>query len=469
MLRDLLGSDVTRLTSILADLFECHRNRRDYTRVDASRALRELIACFPVYRTYVVPEREEITDEDRRYVDEATEAAKANRQELDAELFDFIRDILLLKIRGKVESEFVMRFQQFTGPAMAKGVEDTVFYCYNRLTSLNEVGGHPGTFGVSVEDFHAFCQEVQSARPRTMLASSTHDTKRSEDVRSRISLLSEIPRQWSRALECWSKRTEKYKTGDCPDRNTEYLIYQTMLGAWPIEPDRLLPYLEKAAREAKRKTSWLAPNEQFEAAMRHFVEAIYRDGGFMESFQRFVEPLVEKGRTNSLALTLLKLTSPGVPDFYQGTELWDLSLVDPDNRRPVDYAKRRALSEELRSLNVSGVVQRADEGLPKLWTIYHALRVRREKPEAFGDDGEYVPLEARGERAEHAVAYLRGGCVLALVPRLLMKMGPDWSDTELDLPTGKWKNKLTGADTQGGSLPIGTLLKDFPVALLVKQ
>src|SRR3954452_2715842 len=239
VLRDLLGSDVNRLTSLLVEVCKSRRDQRDYTHHDAIRAIRELVACFPVYRTYVVPERDELDAEDERYLNQAVEKAKEHRADLDANLFDFIRDILLLHVRGGMESEFVMRFQQFTGPAMAKGVEDTAFYCFNRLLALNEVGGDPGRFGVSPADFHAFCSQARRSRPYSMLASSTHDTKRSEDVRMRLSVLSEIPAEWQEAVLRWSSHNEKYKTGDCPDRNTEYMLYQTMLGAWPIGVDRL--------------------------------------------------------------------------------------------------------------------------------------------------------------------------------------------------------------------------------------
>ena len=466
VMRDLLGSDVNRLTSLLTAIFECHRDRRDYTRSDASRAIRELVACLPVYRTYVSPDRDEITQDDEHYVEHAIACAKRNRPEIDPDLFDFIRDILLLRVRGEVESEFVMRFQQFTGPAMAKGVEDTAFYCFNRLLALNEVGGDPGRFGVSPRDFHAFCSDAQRSRPYTMLASSTHDTKRSEDVRMRISLLSEMPREWQVAVARWTSHNARYKNRDCPDANTEYLLYQTMVGAWPIGLDRLWPFMEKAIREAKRKTSWLAPNEQFENATRQFIASLYEDQEFLHDFESFVQPLIEPGRINSLALTLLKLTSPGVPDFYQGSELWDLSLVDPDNRRPVDYALRRRLLCQMQHLNVQQVWQRIDEGLPKLWTIYHGLRVRREHPECFGQTGRYTPLLVKGSRSEHAVAYLRGKNVLVLVPRLVWKLSGNWGDTTLEIPPGAWRNELTGGLVQGGSVRIADLLELFPAALL---
>ncbi len=469
VLRDLLGSDVNRLTNLLTEICENHRDQRDYTRHDVLRAVRELVACFSVYRTYIVPARNEITAEDERYTHEAIECAKKNRSEIDPGLFDFIGDLLLLRVGGLLESEFVMRFQQFCGPAMAKGVEDTAFYNYNRLVSLNEVGGDPGRFGISVEEFHRFCAETQATHPRTMLASSTHDTKRSEDVRTRISVLSEIPALWREALCRWHKINKKYKTDDLPDRNTEYLLYQTMLGAWPIPTDRLLPYMEKACREAKQRTSWLAPNEQFESATRRFIEAIYEDRPFRDDLEKFVETLVEPGRINSLSQTLLKFTAPGIPDTYQGEELWDLSLVDPDNRRPVDYSLRRRLLDELPALSVEDVWRRIDEGLPKLWTVYHALRVRRERAAALTESGTYLPVYARGSKEKHLVAYQRGDEVLVMVPRLSWELAGEWQDTSVQIPAGSWLNVLSWDHFAGGITQLADVFRAFPVALLVKS
>ncbi|HEX4168312.1 MAG TPA: malto-oligosyltrehalose synthase [Bryobacteraceae bacterium] len=468
VLRDLLGSDVNRLTTLLTEICESHRNQRDYTRHDAMRAIREVVACFPVYRTYIAPVRDELTDDDKYYTDVAVEAAKQNRPEIDAGLFDFMRDILLLRVRGSLESEFVMLFQQFCGPAMAKGVEDTAFYCYNRLISLNEVGGDPGRFGVSVADFHSFCEAAQNSHPHTMLATSTHDTKRSEDVRVRISLLSEMPILWNETLQRWSAVNEKYKSGGLPDRNTEYLLYQTMIGAWPISTDRLLPYMEKASREAKQRTNWLSPNEQFEAASKAFIEAIYRDRNFIEDFENFVKRLVEPGRISALSQTLLKFTAPGIPDTYQGEELWDLSLVDPDNRRPVDYQVRRRLLAELPGLNVEQVWAKMDAGLPKLWTTYHALGTRRAHRAAFGEAGSYRPLTGGGAKARHLVGFERGAQIAVIVPRLTWQLQGDWEDTTVELSSGGWFNVLTQEKVTGPVIQLSSLLKRFPVALLTK-
>ncbi len=469
VLRDLLGSDVNRLTTLFLEICEANRDRRDYTRHDVVRAIRELVACFPVYRTYVVPERDEITEDDIRYVTEAAEASKRNRPEVDPDLFDFLADVLLLRVRGALESEFVMRFQQFTGPAMAKGVEDTVFYNYNRLISLNEVGGHPGTFGILIEHFHRLCSERQKSHPYSMLATSTHDTKRSEDVRARINVLSEMPGAWRQAVHSWAQINAKYKTGGCPDTNTEYFLYQTMLGAWPIGTDRLLPYMEKACREAKQQTNWLSPNEQFETATRNFIEAIYQDEQFARGFKSFVAPVIEQGRINSLSQVLLKMTAPGVPDTYQGTELWDLSLVDPDNRRPVDYALRRRLLRELPNLRAKKVLSRVEEGMPKLWTVWKALKIRAEHPECFGAAGDYRPVQVSGKRSNHVICFTRGGKIATVVPRLTRNVGSNWGDTAIHVSEGTWRNALTDTKMRGGSIPVASLFREFPVALLVKQ
>ena len=301
-----------------------------------------------------------------------------------------------------------------------------------------------------------------------MLASSTHDTKRSEDVRARISLLSEIPDAWRDAVHRWAEMNAQYKSNGAPDRNTEYFLYQTMLGAWPIETDRLLPYIEKACREAKQQTSWLSPNKEFEDGTRNFIEAIYQDNRFRQEFEAFVSRLIEPGRINSLAQVLLKLTCPGVPDTYQGSELWDLSLVDPDNRRSVDYELRRRLLSQTQNLTVEQVCKRIDEGLPKIWTIWQTLRVRREQKAAFTEGG-YTPLYPSGDKADHVVAYMRGEAVLVIVPRLVLTRGGDWGDTTLQIPKARWCDRLSNRTFEGGLVLLANALGSFPVALLVKE
>jgi (1->4)-alpha-D-glucan 1-alpha-D-glucosylmutase len=476
--QEALGSDVNRLTSLFVEICEANRDQRDYTRAEVRRAIREVAACFSVYRTYVVPERDEITEEDRQHIEEATECAKQQRQDIDGGLFDFMRDVLTMTVKGKQESEFVLRFQQFTGPVMAKGVEDTAFYCFNRLTGMNEVGSDPGRNGLSVAEFHAYCTKMQQTHPATLTTLSTHDTKRSDDVRARLAVLSEIPGRFGSAVQRWSRmngafRTMKRGAAPMPDRNTEYLYYQTLIGAWPLPMDRAQEYMLKAVREAKQQTSWVANNKEFEEALRMFIELTLSYAPFLRELQQFVGRVQDAGRVNSLAQTLLKCTAPGVPDLYQGGELWDLSLVDPDNRRPVDYALRKKLLCELKHVNgrdvAAQVMLRADEGLPKMWTIHRALELRRQRPECFGAEAEYTPLEVDGDKHDHVIAYLRGEDVVTVAPRLTLKLGGAWKDTIVVLPRGRWRNRLTGGSVEGGVITMKLLLKDFPVALLVRD
>jgi (1->4)-alpha-D-glucan 1-alpha-D-glucosylmutase len=468
-LRETLGSDVNRLTALFLDVCERHRRHRDYIRHDLQEALREVITCFPVYRTYVNAEARSVDDDDRKYIDEALKAAKAARTDLDRGLFDFLRDLLLLRVRGELESELVMRFQQLTGPAMAKGVEDTAFYCFNRLVALNEVGGCPSDFGVSVNEFHAACIETQSRWPRTMLATSTHDTKRGEDVRVRVALLSEIPERWAPAVWRWAAINEQYRANGMPDRNAEYLFYQTLIGAWPIETARVLLYMEKATREARTHTSWTNPNQPYERALRKFVEATLANREFTTDLEAFVTPLVKPGRLNSLAQTLVKLTAPGIPDIYQGTELWSLTLVDPDNRGPVDYDLRRKLLADLANASIKEIMDREDEGMPKLWTIRQALRLRRRYPELFGPGATYRPLIAKGQGAQHVIAFVRADNVITVAPRMVMRLDGDWRATAIELPKGSWRNQLDGGREWRGKVSLAELLAEFPVALLSRQ
>jgi (1->4)-alpha-D-glucan 1-alpha-D-glucosylmutase len=294
-------------------------------------------------------------------------------------------------------------------------VEDTAFYCYNRLAAMCEVGGDPGSNGTSVAEFHTYSAKMQTTHPHTMTTLGTHDTKRSDDVRARLAVLSEIPGKFGGALNRWSRMNNELRAelfggryGDMPDRNTEYLLYQTLVGAWPISVERVQEYMLKAVREAKQRTSWTANNSEFEDALHMFIEAAMRHGEFVTDLERFVDEVKDTGRVNSLAQTLMKYTAPGVPDLYQGSEVWELSLVDPDNRRPVDYARRAKLLREIAGLPAAEAaaeaMRRADEGLPKLWTIHQALRLRRERPESFGAQAGYTPLKVEGPETEHAIA-----------------------------------------------------------------
>ncbi len=461
-----LGSDLNRLTHLLLQVCEGHRRHRDYTRHQLHEALREVIACFPVYRTYAQADSEALEAACVASITSAIEAARGSRPDLGNDLFDFLGDVLLRRIRGGNETELVMRFQQMTPPVIAKGVEDTAFYCFNRMIALNEVGGDPRIFGTSPERFYSAAAEISTKWPHTMLASSTHDTKRSEDVRARLNVLSEIPERWTEAVTQWSGRNDQHWPSAFRDRNTEYLLYQTLAGAWPVEEERIIAYLEKAVREAKVHTSWNHPDEEYESTIRKFADRIMRDRNFIRSMEEFVQPLIVAGRINSLSQTLIKLTSPGVPDLYQGTELWSLSLVDPDNRRPVDYERRRRLLRDLERIQVAEIVKRSDDGLPKLWVIRQVLHVRKRAPAAFTEAGNFQPLEVSGARKEHAIAYARGGSVVAIAPRLVVKLGNDWRDTSVAIPDGNWTNQFTGTKLGGGAIALSRLLREFPVCLL---
>jgi (1->4)-alpha-D-glucan 1-alpha-D-glucosylmutase len=351
---------------------------------------------------------------------------------------------------------------------MAKGVEDTAFYRFNRLIALNEVGGDPACFGDGVEAFHAACRARQARWPRAQLASSTHDTKRSEDVRARLALLSEMPARWTDAVAGWAAHNARHRAGAWPDRNVEYLLYQTLVGAWPLERERALAYMVKASREAKAHTSWTQPNQEYDEALQRFVAAVCDDAEFQRQLAAFVAPLIPAGRVSSLALTVLKLAAPGVPDFYQGTELWDLSLVDPDNRRPVDFARRRELLAVLDGASPEQILERGDDGVPKLWAIRQGLGLRRRHPDWFGPAAEYAPLTAAGARAAHAVAFARAHRVVAVVPRLVWTLNGDWADTTLTLPEGGWRDCLSGEPARG-EVRLARLLARFPVALLERE
>jgi (1->4)-alpha-D-glucan 1-alpha-D-glucosylmutase len=468
--RETLGSDVNRLTSLFVEVCENNRDRRDYTRAEIRRALREIASCFTVYRTYVVPSRDQVTDEDRSEIDKAITQAKLSRPDLDPALMDFIGDVLALRARGKVESEFLMRFQQFTSPVMAKGLEDTTFYCFNRLIGLNEVGGSPERNGLAIAEFHEYCAKMQAEHPLTMTTLSTHDTKRADDVRARLAVLTEMPARWKSTVARWTRRNAQFKTANFPDRNTEYFLYQTLVGAWPISLERLTAYMEKAVREAKQQTNWTQQNKEFEDALKSFIERILGSEEFIAEVETFVSLLLEPGRFNSLAQTLIKFTAPGVPDTFQGGELWDFRLVDPDNRTPVDYETRATMLAELKSgLAVEEIMKRMDSGLPKLWIVHNALKLRQEQPESFGKCADYKPLQVSGPKSEHLITYARGQNVVTVAPRFSASLAGRWGATSVDLPEGRWKNILTNEEWNGGSMRIQTLLQRFPVALLTKQ
>ena len=504
-----LASEATVLASEFHALSRSHRRSRDFTLNGMRAALDEVIAAFPVYRTYVAAAA--ASPEDRRYIDWAIGQAKKRWSGIDTSVFDFIQSVLTLDIarpgsgysRAAVE-RLAMKFQQLTGPVMAKGAEDTAFYRYVPLLALNEVGGDPGRFGHSVTAFHRLAEARANRWPFGMLASSTHDTKRGEDARARLALLSERPREWARRVALWS-RLNRFRRGEidgepAPDRNDEYFFYQTVFGAWPLDllPDaaeamegfaaRVQATMTKAVREAKERSSWSNPNADYEAVLGRFVAGAL-DGAkpnpFLADMHGFVESLARPAAVNSLAQTLIKLVAPGVPDTYRGGELWDFSMVDPDNRRPVDWTVRRRLLGELvsrfgaREMDRQAFAELAAhwrDGREKLFLTWRALALRTAAPELFAG-GSYQPLETSGRHADRLCAFARladGTAVVAVVPRLILPLlgadgAIDWGDTAVRLPdASEWRDALAGRalDSRDGTIPMAELLADFPVALL---
>ncbi len=469
---------------------------------DAGRALVEITACLPVYRTYM--KGENISATDLRYIESAAREAIERKACLEAAM-SFLMRVLQLDFPADISAQeknewlnFIRRWQQLTGAVMAKGSEDTVLYNYNRLVSLNEVGGSPDTTGLSVEDFHEWNLKRVKRWPHTLNATSTHDTKRSEDVRARISVLSEIPGEWERHLELWMQynlvKKERVKGQFMPEPNTEVFLYQTLLGAWPLIgeevpafKERLKDYMVKAVREAKAITGWLKINRNYEAALLSFIDAILEESPnnrFLENFLSFQEWISFYGALNSLSQVLLKITSPGVPDFYRGTELWDFSLVDPDNRRPVDFNRRKLLLEGFleKEPSAGDMLASWQDGRIKLYLTWRALNTRRDYLEVF-QKGDYIPLKISGEKEENVVAFARrygNKWVLVAAPRFFTRlcgMGvppvgrPVWGDSYLAFPVnapGDWRNVFTGEIIEStGSLLLAGVFGVFPVAMLV--
>ena len=466
IMREDLAAEVERLTSLLADVCAGHRRQRDHTHRELREVLREVIAAFPVYRGYVRPGHP-VTAADQAHVAAAVTRVRRCRPDFDPEL-------LTLGVPGEAEADFAVRFAQVSAPVMAKGGEDTAFYRYYPLVSLNEVGGDPGRFGAPVDDFHRAMAHGARRWPEAMLTLSTHDTKRSGDVRARISLLSELPGAWERAITAWASRNERHKRDGWPDRNAEYLLYQTLVGAWPIDAARAGSFMRKAVREAKVHTSWTDPDAAYDDALDAFVAGLLADQVFVAELEAFLagHQIIERGRVNSLAQTTLLLTCPGVPDLYQGSELWDLSLVDPDNRRPVDYEARRRLLGALADGGPAAALARDDDGGPKLWLISRVLRHRARRPAAYGPDSGYQPLRVSGPGASHVVAFSRTGGLAVVVPRLvtgLTGLASDWAGTTVAVPGGAWTDVLTGAGVDGGEVSAAALLRRFPVAVLARE
>ncbi|MFN6567540.1 malto-oligosyltrehalose synthase [Dendronalium sp. ChiSLP03b] len=502
-----LAGDIDNLSILLKNISSKYRYGNDFTLNGLKRAIAEVLTLFPIYRTYITSDG--ISDSDRACIQEVIRQAREQVPLLQNEL-TFIEKVMLLEFDDSLtqtEREqwiyFVLRMQQYSGPLMAKGVEDTTLYVYNRLLSLNEVGGNPSHFGISVADFHAFNQKHQATWPHTMNATATHDTKRGEDLRARLNVLSELPEEWEQQVNTWSylnqdRRSDRHGFA-MPDRNDEYFLYQTLVGAFPFDDreqsslvERVKDYMIKAIREAKVHTAWLRPDSEYEEACASFIEKVLDpsiSGQFLEAFRPFQQRIAYYGMFNSLSQTLLKATAPGVPDFYQGTELWELSLVDPDNRRPVDFEQRRAylsaIREQLKT-DILGLIRELlnhkTDGRIKLFLTAQVLKARTDYFSLF-QEGDYLPLEIKGTHADRIIAFARrqgNQTAIAIALRFLTSLiqpGDDplgeavWQDTHLQLPNGTssaWKNVLTEQTLQAtGTLSIGIALAHFPVALLV--
>jgi (1->4)-alpha-D-glucan 1-alpha-D-glucosylmutase len=468
--REIIDSTFSANLELLADAAIRSARAGWHTRDISPHHLREalvrLTVAMPVYRTYRTAGV--LHDEDRKIVSEAVQSARIGSTDVEATAFDFLLTLFTKPQLNEAEADFVAQWQQLAPAVMAKGVEDTTFYCFDRLVSCNEVGAQASLIGISADKFHEFCHALSDRWPNNMLATSTHDNKRAEDVRTRISLLSEIPDRWSEALHVWSQHNAPAWKNRTPDRHAEYLLYQTLIGAWPIDQERCWQYMLKACREAKIRTSWHEPNTGYEENIRGFIDGVFHTPEFIASLTAFIEPLILPGRINSLAQSLIKMVVPGVPDFYQGTELWDLSLVDPDNRRPVDYEKRSELVRRCRSASAADVLGEWDSGLPKLWMTSRLLALRRQRPEHFSEQSKYQPLVAQGAHLGNLLAFRRGENLLAVVPRFTMSVQGNWGDTCLPLPRGVWRNYFTGQSHDG---PVGpeALFNSFPVALLIRD
>lgn len=511
-----LSSELTALANLLNDIAQADPHTRDFTYHGLREALAEVVARFPVYRTYVG--EGQVNDEDRRYVHWAIAQAKKSSLGEDVQVYDFIARMLLPEDAGDTDlasqvARFVARFQQYTAPVTAKALEDTACYVYNRLVSLNEVGSSPSQWGVTAHAFHSAMRQRLENWPDAMVSTSTHDSKRSEDVRVRIDVLSEIPIDWRRHLTRWSRinRNRKRLAGDrpAPSRNDEYFIYQTLLGAWPQHEeedatfaDRLQAYMLKAVKEAKIHTSWLNPDQEYEEAVQHFIAALLSDparNAFLADFIPFQQTVAYYGMLNGLSQILLKLGLPGVPDTYQGSEIWSLSLVDPDNRRPVDYAVRRKMLQELLANRrdqpspiglLRGMLENLADGRAKLYLTWRALTLRREMAEHFRQ-ADYAGLGSNGERADNLIAFARSFerrslvyaaarryCDLSSGP-LQPPCGDVWSGTWLQLPgdreNRRFRELFSGVtihsrrtDAQH-AIAASDLFAHWPVAVLIEE
>jgi (1->4)-alpha-D-glucan 1-alpha-D-glucosylmutase len=506
-----MAGEMAVLSRRLDQISEQHRWSRDFTLHSLEDALEQVIACFPVYRSYVRPETGKVDDADRQHIVTAIRRAKRRNPSVSESIFDFIQSVLLLEHptglsdgERVARGDFVLRFQQYTAPVMAKGFEDTALYRYYPLASLNEVGGEPDAFGVSVEAFHEWNRERLAKWPDAMSGSSTHDTKRGEDTRARIDVLSEIPDEWEQAIKRWyqmnSGARKKIEESEVPDPNEEYLLYQTLIGIWPDTPidaaqredfiKRIQLYMDKAVKEAKVHTSWMNVNEEHDRALSEFLSSILKEGTeFIADLAKFQALIARAGMLNSLSQIILKIAAPGVPDFYQGTELWSLTLVDPDNRRPVDYASRCAMLKKMREAarrdpvaTTCHLLKDLSSGAIKMYLTNRAMEFRRDNPALFMR-GEYIPLNVTGPRANHIVAFARAyesKRVVVACGRFFMQLreapplpvDPEvWADTFIELEPGSSSSMtdvITGRTISigGGRIRVAEAFAQMPMTML---
>ncbi|MEZ5819013.1 MAG: malto-oligosyltrehalose synthase, partial [Hyphomicrobiaceae bacterium] len=503
-----LAAELARLTDLACGLASSDRSYRDIGRDTMRAAIAEIAVALPVYRTYI--DVQGPGDRDRTVIRNAVAKARVRRIVENETAFVFLERVFLLDLptpeMQAAALDFTQRFQQTTGPIMAKALEDTAFYRYNRFIALNEVGGEPDVFGIDPDLFHDEMRERLDRQSQGLSSTATHDTKRGEDARARICALSEAPAKWTEHVARWNALNRHIKTGvgatSLPDPNAEWLFYQALLGAWPADLDtnddsalaslaeRMSGFMLKAAREAKQHTSWTQPDRTYERALDTFVRKALdhmTSPDFLSDFAGAAEPFVLAGALNSMAQTLIKLMAPGVPDIYQGTETWDLSLVDPDNRRSIDFSRLQALLGRQSEVSTVDLLAGWRSGLPKLRVIARGLAVRREWPWLFAH-GDYRALRIEGDRADKVFAFARTheeDAVIAVVPRLALDLLEtaetllvpvvNWQGIHLNLPEGfadrRWRSVL-GDDHlipagSNGRLDLTQVLGCFPVALLV--
>ncbi|MGF1597920.1 MAG: malto-oligosyltrehalose synthase [Acidimicrobiales bacterium] len=479
ILEDVLGAELNRLDDTFAAACDRRRTHRDVTSADRREALVATLVAFDVYRTYV-GEEGEAEAEDQHRIDDAVAEATRRRPDVDELAFDLLAAILRGDITESThDRELRMRFQQLSGPVMAKGVEDTACYRYTPLVALDEVGGEPDHPAAGLDDFHEAARRIIADHPATMITTSTHDTKRGADVRLRLAVLSERTDRWATIVRRWFADHERFRLNDAPAPGFQYLLYQTMVAAHPLDHDRLTAYALKALREAKEHSSWSRPDTDHERGVERFLEALSGDGRFRRELDELVMELDQAWAVTSLAHSLVSLTMPGVPDLYQGTELWDLSLVDPDNRRPVDFERRRTLLADMAGASFDDAWSARADGRAKLWLVGRALRARRQHPEIFGRTGGYRELTVDGAAATHLVAFARTAgpapdaeaAVITLAPRLVTGLAAagGWTDTTVELPPGRWHDVLADTDVEGGRQPVAEILFTVPMALLTRR